>query len=108
MSYFIHPDGLAKPRLTTGAPRNMWLANLTLGNMTAGSRVISVALTQQHIVMFKPRSPDLIWPICLVPVLHKICLKLGTVLIPVSSRFQILVGGMFELLRMLLRLSKKV
>ena len=85
----------------------MWLANRTLGNMNAGVRAIPVALTQQHIVMFKSRSPDLIWPTCLVPVLHKIFLKLGTVLIPVLSRFQILVGGMFELLRMLLRLSKK-
>ena len=107
MSCFIHPDGLAKPRLPAGAPRNMWLANRTLGNMNAGGRAIPVALTQQHIVMFKPRSPDLIWPICLVPVLHKIFLELGTVLIPISSRFQILVGGMFELLRILLRLSKK-
>ena len=107
MFCFIHPDGFAKPRLPAGAPRIMWLANQTLGNVNAGGRVIPVALTQQHIVIFKPRSPDLIWPTCLVPVLHKICLELGTVLIPVSSRFQILVGGMFELLRMLLRLLKK-
>ena len=87
----------------------MWLANRTLGNMNAGGRAILVALTQQHIVMFKPRFPDFIWPTCLVPVLHKILvfLELGTVLILVSSRFQILVGGMFKLLRMLLRLSKK-
>ena len=62
MSCFIHPDGLAKPRLPAGAPRNMWLANRTLGNMNAGGRAIPVALTQQHIVMFKTCSPDLIWP----------------------------------------------
>ena len=61
MSCFIHPDGLPKPRLPTVAPRNMWLANRTLGNMNAGGRAIPAALTQQHIVMFKPRSPDLIW-----------------------------------------------
>ena len=107
MSCFIHPDGSAKPRLPAGAPRNMWLANRTLRNMNAGGRAIPVALTQQHIVMFKPRSPNLIWPTCLVPVLYKICLELGTVLIPVSSGFQILVGEMFELLRILLTLSKK-
>ena len=63
MSYFIHLDGLAKPRLPAGAPRNMWLANRTLENMNAGGRAIPVALTQQHIVMFKPRFPDLIWPL---------------------------------------------
>ena len=107
MSCFIHADGLAKPRLPAGAPRNMWLANQTLENMNAGGRAIPVALTQQHIVMFEPRFPDLIWPTCLVPVLHKICLELGTVLILVSSRFQILVGEMFVLLRILLTLSKE-
>ena len=107
MSCFIHHDGLAKPRLPAGEPRTLWLASRILRNMNAAGRGIPVALTQQHIVMFKPRSPDLIWPTCLVAVLHKIFLELGTVLIPVLSRFQILVGGMFELLRILLRLSKK-
>ena len=71
MSCFIHPDELAKPRLPAGVPRNIWLVNRTLRNMNAGSRAIPAALTQQHIVVFVPRLPDLICPTCLIPILHK-------------------------------------
>ena len=57
--------------------------------MNAGGRAIPAALTQQHMVMFIPQSPDLICPTCLVAILHKIYLDVGTVFTPVSSRFQI-------------------
>ena len=57
--------------------------------MNAGGRDIPAALTQPHIVVFMPRSPDLICPTCLVPILHKIYLDVETVFTAVSSRFQI-------------------
>ena len=107
MSCLIHSDGLAKPRLQAGAPRNVWLANRTLRNMNAGGRATPAALTQQHIVMFKPRSLILFGQLAWYQFYKKIFLELRTVLIPVLSRFQILVGGIFEFLRILLKLSKK-
>ena len=102
----IHPVRLAVPIQPVGPSRTKWGLKWTCGKMNIGGMVFPIAFPVPAIVTSVPRSAEVRAPTCFSPRLATILSGVWTVVIPVSSTFQMFCGGNLFLSRTLLRLSK--
>ena len=86
------PLTFTPPMAPAGAPCIKISWNLFRGNMIIGGRKLPAAFMQQSAVVFFPRSADDALRTCLTPFVATTFPGCTTVLIPVSSQFQMLVA----------------
>lgn len=78
---------------------SIWSANhhvlpeIDSWKIVIGGILLPMALIQEIMVIFSPRSPEVTDPTCFVPLAQRILEGTCTVELPVSSRLNILLGA---------------
>ena len=105
-SMYPVPLTFTPPMAPAGAPCIKISWNLFRGNMIIGGRKLPAAFMQQSAVVFFPRSADDALRTCLTPFVATTFPGCTTVVIPVSSQFQMLVALKLPLWRVSSNTSK--